>query len=154
MLKSAIPSTYSVISSFSSALFKFLILIFLFSASAFNLCSFCSAAGFSLSSSGGPVGRGNLPKHNCIRRFCMTASRSCRAERSSFVSLRHERAESVPPSEETLRLRPVVAHCVCVLLMRFASASDIFVSTFLLSLCVLYLLERWFRIVWKHKKNK
>lgn len=100
--------TYSVISSFSNALFRFLIFIRLFSASALRRFSFCSAAGFSDSSSGGPLGRGSLPRHSCMRRFCMTASRSCRAERSSFDSLRVEREESVPPREPPLRRRPVV----------------------------------------------
>lgn len=104
-------------SSFSSALFRFLILIRLFSASALRRFNFCSAAGFSDSSSGGPLGRGSLPRHSCMRRFCMTASRSCRAERNSFDSLRVEREESVPPREPPLRRRPVVeVQCEAALL--------------------------------------
>lgn len=58
-----------------------------------------------------------------MRKFCMTDSRSCKAERSSFVSLRLERNDNVPPKELPFRLRPVVAHCV-ILALRFESMLD------------------------------
>ncbi|KAI9582727.1 hypothetical protein GQX74_011944 [Glossina fuscipes] len=79
--------------------------------SIFNFCNFCSAAGFSASSMGGPVGRGNLLRHNCIRKFCITDSLSCKAERNSLDSLRFDRVVSVPHSEAPLRRLPVVAFC-------------------------------------------
>lgn len=72
-------------SNLSSAILRFLIAILLFSASTFSRCNLCSAAGFSESSSGVPEGRGSLPSPNCTRKFWMTASRSCRAERISFA---------------------------------------------------------------------
>uniref|UniRef100_A0A1A9UIZ8 Uncharacterized protein n=1 Tax=Glossina austeni TaxID=7395 RepID=A0A1A9UIZ8_GLOAU len=69
------------------------------------------AAGFSASSMGGPVGRGSLLRHNCMRKFCITDSRSCKAERNSLDSLRFDRVVSVPHSEAPLRRLPVVAFC-------------------------------------------
>lgn len=89
-------------SNLSKASFKFRIAILLFSASTFNLCNLCSAAGFSESSNGVPEGRGNLPNPSCTLRFWITASRSCNADRISLAgdvsTLVHgeDRTEALP----------------------------------------------------------
>lgn len=73
-------------SSLSNASFRLRICTRLMSASCFSRASCCSAAGRSASSSGAlPSGRGILPRPNCMRRFWMTASRSCSAVRISLV---------------------------------------------------------------------
>jgi hypothetical protein len=61
--------TYSEISNFSIALFKFLMPTRLFSASIFSRVSFFSATGLSASSNGGPTGRGSLARPSCRRRL-------------------------------------------------------------------------------------
>lgn len=74
-----------------------------------------------------------------MRKFCITDSRSCKAVRKSFDSLRLEREDNVPPKEVPLRLRPVVAQCG-MLVLRLES---LFVKTlvFKLSCSKLYLVD-------------
>ena len=85
-------------SNLSSANFKFLIAIRLFSASTFNLWSLCSAAGLSDSSRGVPEGLGSFPSPNCTLRFWMTASLSCNAV---LISLAGELSDLVQGDDRT-----------------------------------------------------
>lgn len=103
-------------SNLSRAPFRFRIATRLLSESIFRRDSLCSAAGRSDSSRGVPIGRGSLPNPSWSRKLWMTASRSCRADRCSFVGIicstdggRGEaRAEMLPPpSDVPLRRRGV-----------------------------------------------
>jgi hypothetical protein len=115
--------TYSEISNFSIALFKFLMPTRLFSASIFSRVSFFSATGLSASSNGGPTGRGSLARPSCRRRLkknifndrtfgkvinflflylWITASLSCNADLSSREGAISDLDETVDLDDESL----------------------------------------------------